>query len=222
LIPPKPAARSEPLPKFVAVGASEIPTGSSLPSIGLSVQATTTGGKVTSRNGVNPIEQWDYANNRRVYGEDYWSTRDRESRVGIDIDVHNFSRVPATVRVQSLFFAKGVSGGSPVLLNSTVQDLTIPAGDHQGLNASSATVTNSTDRTFSKGTNPDPNGYSPLVWSAANVTGGAKVYGWIVQVLAGDKSVAMRASTPTLEQIARNPDALAKITAEMPPLKLAR
>jgi len=150
-----------------------------------------------------------------LYSESYWSTRDRESRIGIDINVHNFSRFPAVIRVQSLFFAKPKSGGAPQLLNVDVQDFTIPAGDQRNTSALSETVKSSTERRFAQGNDLDSSDPSTFGWAAANGTQGARVYGWVVRVLAGQNIVAMRASTPALEQTARKPDEFSRITGGM-------
>lgn len=181
-------------------------------SVSLEAKAITTGGKVRSKSGATLTKTPDYANNRTVISQDFWSTRDRESRVGLEIGMRNFGTKPQPVQLLSLFLAKAINGKEPFLLSAEQQAFTLGGGESKKAEAYSASATNSTERTFYQGTNPDPHGLTPFVWSASGGTAGAKIAGWIVQLSAGGKVLQTRTSSPTMDAIARDPAAMAELT----------
>src|SRR4051812_32219382 len=85
--------------------------------IGLQAKAIATGGRVRSGSGVTPLVQ-DYAFDGTMLTPDFWTARERESQVGLEIDVRNFRRSPQAVEILALFIAKDIQSREFFALSS--------------------------------------------------------------------------------------------------------
>ena len=200
---------------YAFAGATAISQNPGRPSLSLDVKPVSSGGEVRSSSTATIARKMDYANNRVVESQAYTSTRERESQTALEIGVRNFGRTPQSAVIESLYFAKPLRGSQFFLLSFTSETRDLPPGGTTQFRSSSASVRSVSEKNFSSGTNPDPNSPRQTVWSSNAASGGGKLYGWIVRVLVDGQVIQTRASNPTLEQAAKDENALAKLRSPM-------
>jgi len=175
----------------------------SRPSLSLDVKPIATGGAVQSSNSAQLGRTYDYQNGRTLESASYASSRSHNSQTGLEIAVRNFRATPQAAVIETRYFAKPVSGGEPFVLNTTSQPVEIGAADTVRVTSQSAPARSVSAKTFQQSTNPNPNSTRQTVAAATTSAAGTKLFGWIVQVLVDGRPIQMRASNPTLEQLAK-------------------
>jgi hypothetical protein len=188
--------------------------------LGLQAKAVATGGKVRTWSGGTATFYQASAYNHPVLTHDFWSTRARESQVGLEIDVRNFRRTPQHVEVLALFLAREIGSREIFLLSAEQAVFTLLNGEFTRTRMYSGLAQNNTARGYYRGTSPDPYGYYPFIWSGSwDASEGTKLYGWIVQAMVNGRVIETRASGPALEALAKDRQAMNQL---MKPLAAAQ
>ncbi len=86
--------------------------------LGLEAKAIATGGKVRTWTGGTTTFYQATAYNHPALTQDFWSSRARESQLGLEIDVRNFRRKPQHVEILALFLAKDIGSREVFLLSA--------------------------------------------------------------------------------------------------------
>jgi hypothetical protein len=166
-------------------------------SLSLEVRPTGSGGATKSAT------SFDSANGTTTSGtamrtETTGSTRTRKSSVELEITVRNLSSQADTTKVEWYFFAKPVGKSEEFLHDSGSRELQVkPAGEEKV-----AVESKETSMTVSRESKAKFGTASP--GSTKESKSGTKASGWIVRLVSDNAVLAVRASTPALETMARN------------------
>jgi hypothetical protein len=193
---------------MIAVVAMPIGALAQASGISLQAKAIATGGRVRTWGGGGTSYIQDYAFDRTTLTQDFWTTRQRESKVGLEIDVRNFRRSAQSVEVLALFIARDIDTREAFLLSAEQAVFTLLNGEFTRTWMYSGVARNTSGRSYFQGTTADPYGYYPYLWSASDVTEGTKLGGWIVLAMVNGRVVETRTSGPTMESIANDRAAL--------------
>jgi hypothetical protein len=113
--------------------------------------------------------------------------------------------------VEWFFFGKDVTGGEPFLFDEGVQELTVRPAGMERFEIASDKLTQRVEQQYAQ-RQRSVNIYTGEQYAAASATSrsvsGSKLFGWIVRLSSGDKILQMKASTPSLEMLAKKPGAL--------------
>jgi hypothetical protein len=173
-------------------------------SLSMTVTPVASGGATRSKSGAgsNVGEP-----SRIAKKENYTQERVRKSQTTLAVEVRNLGRGSDPATVEWIFLAGSVNGGDPFILNRNSRQVALPPGQTEKFEISSSEVASKTTRKLDISTTSSST--TTLQTSTASATRSGNVLkGWLVRLKAGDRVVAVRASSPSLESIARDDAAL--------------
>jgi hypothetical protein len=139
--------------------------------------------------------------------KDYNSSRNKKSGVDLEVEVHNLAAAPDSAKLEWYFIGEPVGKDKPFIYDQGSQDVTLTAGQSQSFPLEAKELTEKDERHLhiDKGL---ING-RPVPPAASTKKKGSKFDGWMVRLVADGQILAVRASSPALEELGKNDAALA-------------
>jgi len=129
----------------------------------------------------------------------YYQRRDYSGSFVLQVDIHNLSREPVACEVEWFFTAKPMRGGKAYVFDKGSKQIEIPGGQWSKEQVASEVVEGTKARGITYQTES-----------------GSKKDGWIVRVKENGQITRVRASSTSLEAIAKNPAQMEQLLAAQP------
>jgi hypothetical protein len=142
--------------------------------------------------------------------DDYKSNRTKNSGLGLDVKVRNLAPAQDQATIEWYFFGKAVEKnnlGKEFIFDTGSKQISINPGAEEDLPVRSSDLTMKEERHLHINTGTSSTG-GAIPPAASTKKSGAKVSGWMVRLIAEGKVLAVRASSTTLEDLAKNDGAL--------------
>jgi hypothetical protein len=138
---------------------------------------------------------------------DYSQKRNKESAIGLDVQVRNVGRTADQAKLDWFFFARPVKDGDLYIFDRGSKDITVDASSTLKVPLESKALHSSTVKQLhtTNGVNALGNHIPP---SASVQKRGSVVGGWIVRLIVDGDVAVVRASSPSLEARGKNDDHL--------------
>jgi hypothetical protein len=133
---------------------------------------------------------------------DYKQARNKQSAVGLAVQVRNLSRIADHAELDWCFIARPVGKGEDRVFESGQQKIAIDANSTAKFELRSKPLKSSVVKELHTTTGVDVFG-KPIPPSASVQRSGETVGGWIVRLIIDNRVAQVRASSPSLEAIGR-------------------
>ena len=190
-------------------GAAQLPSSHGL---SMDVAVTATGGATKSSASVKTDVGGTPLGNGWVSAEtdDYTQNRVKESGVSLAVQLRNFGRTPDKAKLEWYFVAKSVEArGNGYIFESGDHDVTLAASSSTSFSLKSAPVKSVTEKQLHTTDGVDPFTGAAVAPTASVRKSGSNLSGWIVRLMVDGKPYQVRASSPSLEALAKNDSQLA-------------
>ncbi len=192
---------------FLALGglcAAQLPTNHSL---SLSVNVTATGGAANSSGSVLANAGGVPLGGGWVSAQtiDASQTRVQGSGISLTVQVRNLGRTLDSAKLEWYFVARRVgSKGKDYMFENDSQDIKVDAAGSIDFLLKSRLLQTFVSKEMHSSNGVNPNTGQPVGTTATMSRGGDSIAGWIVRLVIDGKPVEIRASSPTLEAVARS------------------
>lgn len=171
-------------------------------SLSLNVTLKASGGNTNSSSGTDV--------NRGTFGvtSDSSQMRTKNSQVNLLVQVRNFGQIPDNAKLEWYFVGNPVDGKNHIF-DSGHLDLAIEAGVTREVPLNSRALQSTVRRETRAAAGIDPTTGRRLASSQSTIKFGAAVGGWMVRLMVDGKPYQIRASSPSLETVAKSEASLA-------------
>ncbi len=139
--------------------------------------------------------------------DDYTQKRAKESGIALLVQVRNLGRAPDSAKVEWYFFAKPIEKGREYIFDSGNQNITVAPATAESIPVKSAPIKSLVVKQLHTTDGVNSLGQQILPSASVKKTG-STVGGWIVRLIIDGKPGQIRASSPSLETLAKNESAL--------------
>lgn len=171
-------------------------------SLSIDVRPVSSGGATRTSSELK-VDQGRKKSGLKARDQKYSTTRERGSGIGLDVEVRNLRHQPDTATVEWYLFARSLDGGDPFIFDRGSEVVTIGAASREFVNIDSIELTGTIQKNLTL--RAGKSGGVQNSGSAASVKkSGSKVAGWIVRLVADQRVLQVRASSPSLEAIGKD------------------
>ncbi len=188
-------------------------------SVSLQVQSVGTGGKSTvTRSGAHTFTGTTTDGSTTADVTTVNDKQESKNQTSLQIAVHNLAPLPDTVAVEWYFTAARIAspkapGGKEYLFDHGAKDIKVDAGAVETFNVSSKEAVAVTRRKASTVTSNNATFSGGVDSVGSHWTRGTMMHGWFVRLTAGGKVLAVRGSSQTYEDIAKDQTKISALEA---------
>lgn len=178
-------------------------------SLSMEVRAVSSGGTTRSSHNLYARKPDDEPHSYRPRYSYYSSVRSRGSHVGLQIEIRNLGRQDHEAVLEWFFIGKSAGGDGIFVFDQGSKVVAVPSAHRELVELKSKEITSMIERKRSRYTFWDESDGSRR-YSGVRLSG-YKASGWIVRLTSGGQLLEARASSPSLETIARDESQLRRL-----------